>query len=335
MDFNILDTKIGDRVLNAAALAGISGGLGGAVANTTITTVGAGVLTAAALKGGVISRTGSTADFTDTTDTAAAIASAAGGVGISFSVSIKNLTAFQETLAAGTGVTMSTVTIVPPMSVTEYLVTIAGTAAAPTATFTHVSTGPARASSGTTNPQTTALTTVGAGTILAAPINTGVLERSGSTAAFTDTTDTAAAIIAGAQGLGIVGASLRFTYANNTVAPATIAGGANVTVSGATVVPPNSWVDYLVTRTTATALTFVAVAQGYFPKVGVTGAANGATPVAVVDARVTATSIIALSLNTTGGTPHGAFVSSITPGTGFSINSLAGDTSTYNYEIRG
>jgi len=45
----------------------------------------------------------------------------------------------------------------------------------------------------------------------------------------------------------------------------------------------------------------------------------------VADANTTTNSNIILTLNTVGGTPHGAFVSAKTAGTGFSINSLAGD----------
>lgn len=59
---------------------------------------------------------------------------------------------------------------------------------------------------------------------------------------------------------------------------------------------------------------------------------NGATGVVVVDANVTANSIIIATLKTVGGTV-GAIpaVTSITPGTGFTITGTASDTSTYNY----
>jgi hypothetical protein len=59
---------------------------------------------------------------------------------------------------------------------------------------------------------------------------------------------------------------------------------------------------------------------------------NGATPVVVADANVTANSIIIATLKTIGGNV-GAIpaVTSITPGTGFSITGTASDTSTYNY----
>ncbi len=64
---------------------------------------------------------------------------------------------------------------------------------------------------------------------------------------------------------------------------------------------------------------------------------NGATPVTVADARVTANSIIVFTLKTVGGTvsPTAPNVLTITPGTGFTVGGVALDTSTYNYGILG
>lgn len=69
----------------------------------------------------------------------------------------------------------------------------------------------------------------------------------------------------------------------------------------------------------------VKVGQGTF-------VCNGSTPVVVADTNVTANSIIIATLKTIGGTV-GAIpaVSSITPGTGFSMTGTASDSSTYNY----
>lgn len=62
--------------------------------------------------------------------------------------------------------------------------------------------------------------------------------------------------------------------------------------------------------------------------------ANGATAVVVAAPKVTANSQIQMTLKTVGGTPAGApFLSAITPGTGFQVKSVAGDTSVYNYTI--
>lgn len=334
-------TSIGDFVLNAQSLAALMGETSGsAIVETALTTVGAGTMTGAALVGGQIARTGPTGPFIDTTDTAANIIAALGGdfiAGEVFQVRYKNATTWPATLAAGAGVTMATGAVVLPLSLGSYYATVGGTAASPTVTFKHIGDFPIRGSTDLTNPQATALNTVGAGTILAAGVATGTITRGGvQIAAFADTLDTAANMIAGVPALGLaVGASVKLRYVNNTIFPATITSpGGTVILVGQVVVPANSWVEYLVNQSVAGTVTLTAIGAGYFPIFG-TAVANGATPVAVANTAVTAGSIIVLTLKTTGGTPHGAFVSAITPGTGFSINSLAGDTSTYNYEIRG
>lgn len=339
--YTIFDPNRGQVPLTRALLMQIMGGID-AIADVGISTTGAtGVLTAAGIAAGQITRTGPTADFVDTTATAAAIqeavnpAAAGGAVGEGGVLTVKNATAWQQTLAAGAGVTLPGAIVIPPFAASTYFWKIGGTVAAPTVVFTHQTTVPIRTYSGVSAPSALALNTVGAGTITS--INRGVIARGGAqaNAPFTDTTDTAANLIASSQALGVgVGSAVEWIYVNNTNATATVAGGAGVTVSGQTVVPPNSWVQYLVTRNATATMTFVAIEAGYFPKKG-TVIANGATPVAAADTAVTADSSIVLTLKTVGGTPHGAFVSAVTAGTGFSINSLAGDTSTYNYEIRG
>lgn len=62
---------------------------------------------------------------------------------------------------------------------------------------------------------------------------------------------------------------------------------------------------------------------------------NGATPVTVANKLVTANSVISATLKTVGGTvsPTEPNVLTITPGTGFTIAGVAGDTSQYNYII--
>lgn len=110
------------------------------------------------------------------------------------------------------------------------------------------------------NEVITALTTVGAGTITAAGIAGGVTNRTGSTAAYTDTTDTALNIIAAVPG-GFVGQSWEYTYFNNTLGLATLAGGVGVTAAPAPV-PANMWARYLVTITSATAVSMVMIAMG-------------------------------------------------------------------------
>lgn len=68
----------------------------------------------------------------------------------------------------------------------------------------------------------------------------------------------------------------------------------------------------------------------------VMAALNGATPITVVDANVTANSIILFTLKTVGGTVGAApAIQTITPGTGFTVAGTASDTSIYNYVIMG
>lgn len=61
---------------------------------------------------------------------------------------------------------------------------------------------------------------------------------------------------------------------------------------------------------------------------------NGATPVTVTDANLSANSLVVFTLATVGGTV-GAYpsIKTVTPGTGFTVAGTAADTSTYNYGI--
>lgn len=63
--------------------------------------------------------------------------------------------------------------------------------------------------------------------------------------------------------------------------------------------------------------------------------ANGTSTVTVANALVTATSVIVPTVNTVGGTVHGALVTTKTAGVGFTIVGQSGDTSTYDYVIIG
>ena len=229
----------------------------GNVSNTAITTVGAGTLTAAALKGGLITRTGPTAAYTDTTATAALILAALGAdavVGTAWIVDIKNTVPFAATLAGGTSVTLSGQTIIPPNSVGRFLLTYATNA--PTFTMVGIAVGPM-----TTVPLevNTALTTVGAGTITAAGLVGAVVTRTGPTAAYTDTTDTAVAIIAALPNAN-VGQSWELTIKNTVAFPATLAGGVGVTLTGQTIIPPNSVGRFLLTMNALTTVTMVGLA---------------------------------------------------------------------------
>ena len=64
--------------------------------------------------------------------------------------------------------------------------------------------------------------------------------------------------------------------------------------------------------------------------------ANGASSVTVAAASVTANSDINITLKTVGGTVGAVpAITTITPGTGFTVVATAGDTSTYNFSIQG
>lgn len=238
-----------------AALASV--GVYPSIVNTNITTVGDGTLTAAAIVGGLITRSGSVAAFSDATDTAVAIVAALSAYVASetFLIRINNTTAFPETITAGSGVTLTGAAIIPPNSVGTYLVTITSATAV---SIRHVETGPRTTK---TLEIVTALTTVGAGTITAAGIAGGVTNRTGSTSAFTDTTDTADNIIA-AQPNVHIGDSWEYTYNNNTVTVATLTGGTGVTVSGVTTVGAGKMARYLVTYTAASTITMVGIGAG-------------------------------------------------------------------------
>ncbi len=119
IDGSDLTTMIG-QINNAFGAVGLQQ----QVSNTSIATAGAGVLTAAAITSGLITRTGPVAAFTDTTDTAVAIVAAITGVvvGQSFYMILRNTTAFTDTLAAASGVTLAGITVLPPNTTLVMLV---------------------------------------------------------------------------------------------------------------------------------------------------------------------------------------------------------------------
>lgn len=226
--------------------------------DTPITTVGNGTLTAAGLVGKFIKRSGPTSAFSDATDTAVNIVAALQTylAAASFEVTIKNTTQYAMTITAGVGVTITGSAIVPPLASNRYLMTMtSGTAVVLEHLMTAVSTSKA--------PLTiTNLTTVGAGTITGAGIAGGVTNRTGSTGAFTDTTDTAVNIVAALENAAI-GEAFTYIYYNNTGFPATLAGGSGVTLAGDfTYVPAGGWCEVIVQLTSLTAVTMTGIESG-------------------------------------------------------------------------
>lgn len=185
-------------------------------------------------------------------------------------------------------------------------------------------------------PVNTPLNTVGAGTITAAGIVGRVTVRGGSqaNAAFTDTTATGAQLEAALTNPQ-AGEAWEWKYENTTNANATLqAGASGVTLSNITLVPAGATATYLITRTAANTYTILGIGLTYPSKLSGTFTANGASAVTVADTRITANSVVVITLATVGGTV-GAIpaLKTVTPGTGFTVAGTASDTSVYNYLI--
>ncbi len=227
--------------------------------NTAITTAGAGTLTAASIAGGLITRTGPTGDYTDTTDTAVAIVAAVSNafVGQSFELNIKNMVAFNSTLAAASGVTLSGITIVPPISVLRLLVTFTS--------LTAVAIRGIGVMSLTGMPNTNFVTQSGsnqtavAGELLAA--NNAVLNLSANNAnAYT--TKTGALMAADIPNIQI-GQTWRqriVASGNNTVT--LTAGATGITITGTATAGTGTFRDYVVTYTAANTFVFQNIGGG-------------------------------------------------------------------------
>lgn len=96
--------------------------------------------------------------------------------------------------------------------------------------------------------QAEALTTVGNGTLTVGVLAGGLVLRSGPTAAFTDTSDTAANLDAATPNMD-VGDSVLIKYSNTVAFVATLAGGTNVTASGNLTVAANGYKEFLLVKT--------------------------------------------------------------------------------------
>lgn len=114
-----------------------------------------------------------------------------------------------------------------------------------------------------------AVTTVGNATLSAANLLSAFLTRSGPVGAFTDTTDTAANIIAALTGLNNVQGGITFTcrYINTTAFTATLAGGVGVTITANTgvsglTVPTNNVALILFTTVAGGTVTGVILYRG-------------------------------------------------------------------------
>lgn len=127
-------------------------------------------------------------------------------------------------------------------------------------------------------------------------------------------------------------------YPGDSVTTSIIAIGATVSPAGLLFTPTNP-IPVNQGGTGVATLTGLALGAGTAALTGVqfstgTFVCNGVTPVNVVNAAVTANSVVIATLKTVGGTVGAVpAVKTITPGTGFTIAGTASDTSTYNVLI--
>lgn len=219
---------------------------------TDITTVGAGTITAAAITGQSITRGGAQAGaaFTDTTDTAANIVVAQGNAyaGESWEVTIQNNTDGQQTIAAGTGVTLVGNVIIPANSWTTYRLVLVSASAV---TMQAVSAGrnvilPDYKYTGTAT---------GTGTAAAGDLEGAkdVVLNCSAQAAITLTTRTAAQIIAAIPNCQ-VGFKYKLTINNRNSDTLTLAGGTGVTITGTATIATVTWKSFIVTINSASAV---------------------------------------------------------------------------------
>ena len=224
---------------------------------TALTTVGAGTITAAAMLSGGVNRTGPTSAFTDTTDTAAAVQGdwTGGAVSNSFDLTYINTTAFNATLAGGSGVTLVGALIVPANSTAVYRVIWTGTH---TLSMTELS-----VVSNTSLP-VAIVTSLNAttGSLPAGAITGGqaVYLVSSNATPGAQLVRTAAQMLADIPN-GAVGMSWKVRIINTGTNAFTLTqdAGNTVTITGDVVILQDSWVDYVVTLTGAATATMQSV----------------------------------------------------------------------------
>ena len=153
------------------------------------------------------------------------------------------------------------------------------------------------------------LTTAGAGTITAALLTAGILIRTGPVGGYTDTTCTAALLIAALPNCS-PGDTFRFRHVNTVAQVMTLAGGTGCTLGTvpATTIQNSLFKDYLVTITNATPATTVVCTIVNGTKV-ITGMTLAQTSAISVGQLVTGT-----------GAGASAKVVSIQPGVGVTVD---------------
>jgi hypothetical protein len=177
-----------------------------------------------------------------------------------------------------------------------------------------------------------ALATVGAGTLTAALLTGGILNRTGPTGAFTDTTDTAANIIAAlvanypystsaqnglSSGVAVqAGLTFRLRYINTVAFAMTLSAGSGVTITANGNVSASSVKDYLLTVTNGTPSQVFAVSQ-----------TNGSA--IITGMTQFQTSQLSVGMTASGSGLSGTIIS-IQPGVGVTLSANASSTLTLN-----
>lgn len=251
-----------DQVIAACnnAIGGGGAGINAAEVNTSISTAGAGTLTAAALVGGLITRTGPSAAYTDTTAIPSLIAAAVTGfvAGVTWEVKIKNMVNFPATIAGGVGMTVSGLTVIPPLSVGTFLITGTSTSAMTMVGIEManlVNLPPARYVTDATGTQTADAGDLTGGNY--------VVWRNTAAGAVALTVRTAAQMFG-----DIPNCQIGFTYmlmivsqGNNTVT-LTADSGVTVTLTGTMTIATKTCRTFVVTFTSATAATITSIDSG-------------------------------------------------------------------------
>lgn len=157
-----------------------------------------------------------------------------------------------------------------------------------------------------------ALTTVGAGTLTAAILATNIITRTGPTAGYTDTTDSAANIIAALagnnQGSLQTGDTFRLKYINTVAFAMTLAAGTGVTLGINPNVNASSVKEYLIRVTNPT------------PTATVVGNIDGTTAV-ITGLDLGETSLLSVGQLVTGtGIPAATTIIGIVPGTSITLS---------------
>lgn len=139
----------------------------------------------------------------------------------------------------------------------------------------------------TGTPLINSAVTANVGTTFTGPQFAGsLITRTGPTGAYSDTTPTAAQIIAAVPGVP-VGGSFELTIKNGTAFAEMLLAGANVTLPAVVVIPANSTATYLVTLTSAAAVTLSHVT---------TSLVDGITPAQFTTAALAAGTLAAASI---------------------------------------